>query len=108
MHVESSVTTRLSYLGGVEKAHVREHCWLPLLRERKEKAGGRIKYLTLPGRQLTEIRDLVEGGVVEGPEDLILLEREIMDYYIIVRDAPLLNYKYRVEPSVVIHGDINT
>lgn len=96
-----------TYLGGLEKAYVRENCWYPLLQERKILVGGRLQYLTLPGKQLNELRDLVEKKVIEGPQDLVLIERDLMDYYAIVRDVPLLPYKYRVEPFVIINGDAN-
>ncbi len=94
-------------LGGVEKAHVREQCWYPLIGARKEQAGRRIKYLTLPGRRLTELRELVKTNVIEGPNDLILVESNLLDYYIILRDAPLLPYRYRVEPITVINGNLD-
>jgi len=107
---ESVANVGQSYLGGLEKARVREQCWLPLLRQRKADVGGRIKYLTLPGRQLTEIKALIDtqhDPIIEGLDDLIFVEREIMDYYTVLRDAPLLAFRSRVEPAVVIHGDIN-
>ncbi len=94
-------------LGGEEKAYVREQCWYPLIGARKLQAGRRIKYLTLPGRRLTELRELVKTNVIEGPNDLVLVESDLLDYYIILRDAPLLPYHYRVEPITVINGNLD-
>jgi len=94
-------------LGGEEKAYVREQCWYPLISERKQRAGQRIKYLTLPGPRLTELRELVKTNVIEGPSDLILVESNLMDYYIILREAPLLPYHDRVEPITIINGDLD-
>lgn len=110
MSDEPTVNLSASYLGGMEKARVREQCWLPLLKSRKTLTGRRIKFLTLPGRQLTEIKALIDvqnGPIIEGLDDLIFVECEIMDYYTVLKEAPLLPYLSRVEPAVVIYGDIN-
>lgn len=104
---QANINIGRSYLGGVEKAHVRAQCWMPLLENRKRSAGRRIRYVTLPGRQLSELRDLVDKKVIEGPNDLVLIESDLMDYYRILKGAPLLDYRCKVEPVVVLHGDIN-
>lgn len=96
------------YKDSHEKQHLRRAYWLPLLRRRKELRQQRIRYLTLPGRELTEIRLFVEGDdpVIEGMSDLVLCERKVFDYYRIARDLPLLKYKQLAEIPTISRGEV--
>jgi len=94
------------YQDSPEKQYIRNNLWVPLLNSRKEAKRSRISYLTLPGKHLTELRLLVDAGVIEGMNDLVLCERRVLEYYQICRGLPSLKYKYPAEIPTIALGRI--
>lgn len=95
-----------TYRDSPEKQHIRSQLWLPLLKRRKEAKGSRIKYLTLPGKHLTELQLLVEAGLIEGMNDLLLCEARVLEYYQICRDLPSLLYECPAEIPTIALGRV--
>ncbi len=94
-----------SYKDSLEKQHIRSNCWVPLLKSRKG-ARERLKYLTLPGKMLTEIRLFAEERIILGMNDLTLCESRRLEYYQICRDLPEISFFRPAEIPTVGFGNI--
>src|SRR5207245_2914233 len=88
------------------KAFIRSTCWGPLLSNRKQRLARRLRYLTLPGRDLLEVRLLVEEGTIQGLADLVLCEREVFDFYWIAQSLSLLPFQAKAEVPELALGTV--